>query len=146
MSIAIFPTPRQAALDGFPAAHCRVAAAARSGDDAYVLLDTGPDGHPYLYGVCVSREDGGWTAGTSGNGPGWTLTDAARGLGTATAWGEAPEGADRVRAAFRGDVREGPVESGAYLLAWWRAPGDGDLPRATHFRVGGAWVPAPDGV
>lgn len=55
-----FATPQAAALDGFPAAHRRVAACAVDGDHAYVLLDTGPAGCPYLYGASVTREEGGW--------------------------------------------------------------------------------------
>jgi hypothetical protein len=135
-----FPTPQAAALDGFPAAH--VITYAQEGDDAYVLLDTGPAGEPYLYGVCVTRADGGWTERTTGNGPGWTRTDAEHDLGTATAWGIAPAGADRVRAIHAGDVREAPVEHGIYLVAWWRVPLANDPPRAAEFRIGGLWTPA----
>jgi hypothetical protein len=139
-----FDSPEAAAMDGFPSAHCRVAAVARGGDDAYVVLDTGPAGHPYLYGVCVARRDGGWVAESSGNGDGWTLTDGERGVGTATAWGEAPDGADRARVAFDGDVREAPVTHGVYLAAWWRVPAPtDDMPRVEEFRIGGRWVPEP---
>lgn len=144
MRSGIFPTPEGAALDGFPDAHCRVVASATGGDDAYVVLDTGPAGHPYLYGVCVERQGGGWMGAGSGNGDGWTLTDTESGLGTATAWGEAPDGADRVRVSFRGEVREAPVEDGVYLAAWWRVRPDDDLPRVDAFRVGGRWVPEPE--
>jgi hypothetical protein len=77
----------------------------------------------------------------SGNGPGWTLTDPERELGTATVWGEAPEGTTRVRASFQGDVREAPVSRGVYLVAWWRVP-DG-YPRVEAFQIGGRWVPQP---
>ena len=31
--------------------HCRIVATRVDGDQAYVLLDTGTDTHPYLYGV-----------------------------------------------------------------------------------------------
>lgn len=133
-------------MDGFPAQACRVAASQADGDDAYVLVDTGSPGHPQLYGVCVVREEGGWVAASSGNGGGWTRTDAARQLGTATAWGPAPRGTDRVRAAFDGGTREGPVAGGVYLVAWWRVPSPaGALPRAEAFRIHGKWVPAPTG-
>lgn len=146
MSSTVFDTPEAAALDGFPAAHCRVVAALSAGDDAYVLLDTGPAGHPYLYGGCVHRRGGGWVDGTSGNGPGWTLTDAEGELGTLAGWGEAPEGADRVRASFGGETREEPVSDGFYLVAWWRVPcPDYAAPRVEAFRIGGRWVPAPRG-
>lgn len=142
MRYATFPTPEEAAMDGFPGTACRVVASAREGDDAYVLLDTGPEGHPYLYGGCVTREDGGWAEGTSGNGPGWSLTDAEHDLGTLTVWGEAPEGAVRVRVGFRGEAREAPVANGVYLVAWWRVPYPDEFPRVEAFRVDGRWVPA----
>jgi hypothetical protein len=137
-----FPTPEEAAMDGFPATACRVAAVARGGDDAYVVVDVGPLGHRYLYGVSVTREEGGWVEGSSGNGPGWTLTDPERDLGTATVWGEAPEGTTRVRASYDGDVREAPVSRGVYLVAWWRvpSPSDTDYPRVEAFQIGGRWV------
>jgi hypothetical protein len=136
-----FPTPEEAAMDGFPATACRVAAVASEGDDAYVVVDTGPPGHPYLCGVSARRENGGWVEGTSGSGPGWTLTDGEHELGTATVWGEAPAGAVRVRAAYLGDVRERPVAGGVYLVAWWRVPSPTDAhPRVEAFRIGGKWV------
>jgi hypothetical protein len=139
-----FETPEAAALDGFPAAHCRVVAALADGDDAYVVLDAGPAGRPYPYGVSASRRAGGWLPGASGNGPGWTLTDRERELGTATVWGEAPDGADRVRAALDDDLREAPVAGGVYLVAWWRVPGPaGTGPRVEAFRIRGRWVPEP---
>jgi len=136
-----FETPEAAALEGFPSTHCHVVASLESGDDAYVLLDTGSDGHPYLYGGCVARRDGGWVGGTDGNGPGWSLTDPERELGTATAWGEAPAGADRVRVTCGGTAWEAAIENGVYLLAWWRVPATAD-PRVEAFRIGGEWVPA----
>ena len=143
MRLPTFPTPEEAALAGFPGIPCRVAALAREGDDAYVVMDVGPLGHPHLDGMCVARRDGGWEEGTGGNAPGWTLTDPERELGTATTWGQAPEGAVRVRAAFNGEVREAPVSRGVYLVAWWRVPfPEHGAPRAEAFRVGGEWVPA----
>ena len=140
-----YRTPEEAVLDEFPGTPCRVAASATGSDDAYMVVDVGSPGQPYLYGVSVTRETGGWVAGTSGNGPGWTLTDLEGGLGTATAWGEAPEGTTRVRASCQGDVREAPVSRGVYLVAWWRVPdppGDG-YPRVEAFQIGGRWVPRP---
>ncbi len=143
MRLPTFPAPELAVLDGFPGIPCRVLASVREGDDAYVLLDTTPDGKPSLHGASAAREPGGWTGGTGSGGPGWTLTDAEQGLGTAVAWGRAPEGAVRVRASFGGDVREAPVGNGVYLVAWWRVPRPtGDPPRAEAFQVGGRWVPA----
>lgn len=145
MEATVHPTPEAAALSSFPAAHCRVAASLAEGDDAYVLLDTGPAGAPYLYGGTAIRQEGGWVEGTDGNGPGWTLADPDRGLGTASAWGQAPEGANRVRIAFGGELREVAVAGGVYLAAWWRVPFPERLPRAEGFRIGGRWVPAPTG-
>ncbi len=131
-------------MDGFPGIPCRVVASAREGDDAYVVMDTRPDGQPYLYGACAARRDGGWVEGGGGNGPGWTLTHAEHGLGTATVWGEAPAGAVRVRATFGGDVREAPVANGVYLVAWWRVPAPvAGAPRVEAFRIHERWVPAP---
>lgn len=141
MRLPTFPTPEEAVLDGFPGIPCRVVAAAREGDDAYVVMDTQPDGQPYLYGACAARQDGGWVEGTSGNGPGWTLTDPERDLGTATVWGEAPKGAVRVRASLDDDVREVPVANGVYLVAWWRVPAAART-RVHAFRIDGRWVPA----
>lgn len=142
MHTSRFATPEAAALSGFPP-QCRVVASLAGGDDAYVLLDTGQPGAPYLYGACVSRDDDGWQEGTSGNGSGWTLTDSERDLGTATVWDAAPEGADRVRASLDGEVREADVVEGMYLVAWWRVPAAAlDRLRVEAFRIGGAWVPA----
>lgn len=128
-------------MDGFPGTPCRVAASARMGDDAYAVLDTGTPGAPYLYGVCLARRDGGWLEVATGNGPGWTLVDAEGGLGTATAWGQAPEGAVRVRAALGGDVREVPVAGGVYLVAWWRVTCPAAAPRIEAFHIRDRWIP-----
>lgn len=138
-----FDTPEEAVLDAFPATPCRVAAIAREGDDAYVVLDTGLLGQPYLNGICVERRGGGWVVGSSGNGGGWTLTDSERELGTATAWGEAPEGTERVRVVFGGEAKEAPVAGGVYLVAWWRVPYRDELPRVDAFKIHGRWVPGP---
>lgn len=140
MPSSTFSTPEAAALDGFPAAHARVVACATAGDDAYVLLDTGPAEQPYLYGSCLTRDDDGWREVASGNGPGWTLTDPERELGTAVVWDEAPEGADRVRAVLHGQVWEAGVSNGVYLVAWWRVPAD-HHPQIEAFRIHGRWIP-----
>jgi hypothetical protein len=142
MRYASFPTPEEAFMDGFPGTVCRVVASAKEGDDAYVVLDTGPDGHPYLYAGCVHRQEGGWAEGTSGNGDGWTLTDPEHNLGTLTVWGEIPKGATRVRVSFHSETREAPVANGVYLVAWWRVPCPDDHPRVDAFLVDGRWVPA----
>lgn len=139
-----FATPEAAAMDGFPPAHCRVVASATQGDDGIVVLDTGAPGRPYLYAVAVWREAGRWSEGSSSNGLGWTLTDPDNDLGTLAAWDYAPAGADRVRVAFRDEVRELPVADGTYLTAWWRvACPEDDWPRAVEFRVAGVWIPQP---
>lgn len=128
---------------GFPPQHCRVVASATEGDDGVVVLDTGAPGQPYLYAVAVWRRDGRWYEGSSGNALGWTLTDEVRELGTLAAWDYAPAGADRVRIAFRQEVREVPVAHGAYLTAWWRLPcPEDDWPAAIAFRIAGEWKPA----
>ena len=137
-----FESPEAAIfLDAFPGIPCRVAALATEGGDAYAVVDTGMEGQPRLHGIGVNRRDGGWEAGTAGDAPGWTLTDPAHGLGTAAAWGTAPEGTVRVRATFAGETREVPVADGVYLIAWWRVPADG-LPRIEAFRIGERWVAA----
>lgn len=141
MDLPTFPTPEEAAMDGFPGQAVRVLATAREGGDAYVLIDTGPEGHPYLYGVCANRERGGWVEGSSGNGSGWTITDSEAEAGTLTEWGEAPEGTTRVRVSFNGEVREAPVANGVYLVAWWRVPcPTEDFPRVDAFLIDGRWV------
>jgi len=142
-----YPTPEAAAMQGFPAAHCRVLAVAVDGDDAFVVLDTGPAQYRYLYGGTVKRIGGGWHPGIDGNGGavGWTLTDDARELGVVAFWDEAPPGADAVRVAWGSEEREAPVRSGVYLVTWWRAPNPaGPWPRVAAFRIGGRWVAAPD--
>lgn len=137
-----FESPEAAILlDAFPGMPCRVAALAREGDDAYAVVDTGAEGRPRLHGISVTRDKGGWEAGTIGDRPGWTRTDPGRELGTAAAWGLAPEGAIRIRATLGGATREVPVAGGVYLVAWWRVP-MGGFPRAEAFRIGERWVPA----
>jgi hypothetical protein len=145
MQLPTFDSPESAALDDFPAAHCRVVASAVEGDDGYVLLDTNPGGGGYLYGVNVHRTDGRWWHGSDGNGPGWTLTDDERDAGTLAAWGEAPRDAERVRVEWDGHVREASVLDGVYLVTWWRVPCPNLFPRVAGFRVHGEWVPNPPG-
>ena len=109
-------------MSGFPPVHCRVVASVMHEGDAYVLLDCGSPGQPYLYGVNCVRREGGWSEMSSGNGPGWSLTVPDRGLGTPTLWGDAPADADLVRVNFNGLTSEVPVRNGAYLAVWWRVP------------------------
>lgn len=138
-----FDSPEDAAMYGFPARYCRVVASRTHGDDAYVLLDTGPSGHPYLYGVFCSGHEGRWRGAGSGNGPAWETTDLDRQLGTPVVWGElpVPAGADRVRLEFQGDVVEEPVIEGMYLAAWWRVPcPEFDWPDVVGLRIDGGWT------
>jgi hypothetical protein len=145
VSVPDFDSPEAAALGGcFPARDCRVVAMRIDGDDAYVLLDTGSSGQPYLYGVNCNRRGGRWFEGTSGNGPGWAQSDGEQRLGTWSLWGEAPTGADMVRAELNGEVVEERVVDSFYLLAWWRQPEpDGIGPRVIAFGANGTWVAAP---
>ena len=137
-------SPEAAAMASFPAAHCRVVASAADGDDAYVVLDTGPTAYRYLYGLSAAREADGWRDGTGGNGPaaGWVLADEAGERGTAYIYGEAPDGATRARATLGADVREAAVAGGVYLVVWFRAPADVPTPTLVAFEVGGRWTPA----
>ena len=127
-------------MSGFPAGHCRVVACEVDGDDAYVLLNTGSAEHPYLYGGTARREGGGWRDGTSGNGGGWTRTDADDEVGVLSLWDIAPAGADAARVRWGDDVREVRVRDGAFLATWWRVPFPVDSwPEVVAFRIGGEW-------
>jgi hypothetical protein len=140
-----FETPEAAALDGFPDAHCRAVATRVSGDDAYVLLDTGEPGYPYLYGAVLVRENGAWREVASSNGPGWTSTCEDDELGTRVDWDVAPEGVDQVLVSFRGETRVEPVTNGVYIATWWRVPSTLAAPRVEAFRIQGRWVPTGNG-
>jgi hypothetical protein len=132
-------------MSGFPAEHCRVLASVTAGDAAFVVLDTGPANHPYLYAGTAERVEGGWTDGTSSNGPsaGWTLTDSEANQGVAYIYDEAPAGADRARATLGGDAREVVVENGIFLVTWWGVPASEErTPVPIAFRVAGEWVGA----
>lgn len=93
-------SPERAAMTGFPEAHCRVIASRNLADDAYVLLDTGSPGQPYLYGVNCHRREGQWFESGSGNGPGWEQTGHDPDVGTLSLWGDVAEGVDFVRVVF----------------------------------------------
>jgi hypothetical protein len=141
--LELFPTPEEAAMQGFPPAHCRVLAVEVNGKDGFVLLDTGPAEYRYLYGGTVEQLPGGWCGGTdsNGGGVGWTLTDDAREVGVVAVCGESPHGADAVRVEWRGERREPLVRDGVYFVTWWREPSpEGDWPQVTAFRIGGDWV------
>jgi hypothetical protein len=140
-----FDSPEHAAMDGFPTECCRVVASRVDGDNAYVLLDTGSPGQPYLYGVNCKRSNGQWFEGASGNGGGWSLTDVTARVGTWSLWGDAPADVDRVRASFNGELFEEPVLQGAYLFVWWRQPESlGEAPAVTEVRISGKWIERPD--
>ena len=141
MSPDRFDSPEDAARYGFPA-ECRIVATRMRGEAAYVLLDTGSAGQPYLYGVTCERREGRWSPGSSGNGPGWSQVGADKELGTLTMWGEAPVGADRIRVEFEGDVHEETVSGGVYLAAWWNVPSRKESSaRVSAFRIDGKWIP-----
>jgi hypothetical protein len=153
--MASYATPVDAVLAGFPPGAVRVVAWAAQDIDAYVLLDTGSRGQPYLYGVNCHRGEDAWEEGGSGNGPGWTAVPGDDLVGTLVLWDDAPAGADRARVAFGGSELEVAASDGVYLAAWWRVPEAelprvGDLPgaeslsspRAVEYRINGKWVPA----
>ena len=77
-----FDSPAATSTAGFPPQYCRVVTSRAHGDDAYVLLDTGPPERAYLYGVQCRREHGKWVEQASGNGSGWTRTDSDPDVGT----------------------------------------------------------------
>ena len=141
MTHPLFDSPEDAATQGLPAQHGRVVAWRAQGDDAYVLLDSGPQGQPYLYGVCCSRHGGRWRRDSSGDGPGWTQAGPDPLLGTLVAWDLAPKGADRVRVQCAGQMLEEAVTGPAYLVVWWRVP-DLGFASPTAFRIGGEWIGA----
>ena len=134
-----FDTPEAAAMSTFPAESCSVVAARTEGDDAYVLLDTGPPERPYLYGVNCHRTDGRWFEGASSNGPGWGQTDDGTDVGTLSLWNDVPMGVDSVRVAFGGAVIDEPVQNGAYLLVWFRVQLPSEWPRVVAVRRSGNW-------
>jgi hypothetical protein len=132
-----FESPEDAAMVGFPAKYCRVVATRTEGDCAYVLIDTGSQEQPYLYGVNCARLGGRWFEGSSGNGWGWSLVEGGSGLGTISFWTDAPAGADIVRIEFDGQVFEELVVNGAFLFARFRQPSTVPFPYAIAFRVDG---------
>jgi len=141
MTHPLFDSPEDAAMLGFPAEHGRVLASCVEGEDASVLLDTGPRGEPYLYGVYCSRHEGRWRGESTANGPGWAQAGPDPLLGTLVAWGVGPEGADRVRVELAGRLIEEPVTDNAYLAAWWRVPDpQHDWPTVSAFRIHGQWT------
>ncbi len=141
MSETGFDTPEDVALHGFPSHLCRVVGARVNGDHAYVLLDTGSPGQPYLYGQHCRRRNGRWEDSGSGNAPDWQRTDEENALGVVTFWGDAPPGADAVRVAFGQLSVEEPVVHGAWLAVWWsQPPPDTGWPSVEAYRIGGHWT------
>ena len=128
-------------MSTFPAEYCAVVTARSHGDDAYVLLDTGPAGRPYLYGVHCHRDDGRWYEGSSSNGPGWAQTDHDPDVGTLSCWSDVPVGVEFVRVAFAGTVIVEPVRSGAYLAVWFRVPCPSNWPSVIEVCSSGRWQP-----
>lgn len=126
-------------MEGFPPAHCRVIASQSSGDHAYVLMDTGSPGRPYLYAANCYRKDGRWFESGSSNGPGWQLMDDDDEVGTLTCWGDLAPGVDAVRIEFAGTVFETPAKNGAFLITWWRVPCPDAYPRVVALWRHGGW-------
>jgi hypothetical protein len=132
-----YDTPEEAMMVGFPPRYCRVVASAINGDLAYVLLDTGSDGNPYLYGGWCHRIDGRWLEGSSSNmGGGWEGEEDRN--GNQADWGEAPTGAEALRFDLNGVHLEVPVQHGAYLAVFWDVP-CGDVPRMVAVKINGEW-------
>jgi hypothetical protein len=144
MSASGYDTPEEAAMFGFPRAHVRVVALVQDSDHAFVVLDTGSPGAPYLYGGTVHRIAGRWQGGSdhNGGGVGWTVTESGQELGVVTIWDEAPAGAEAARVRWRSVERDVPVNAGGFLAAWWREPypDDDEWPTLVAFRVSGQWT------
>ena len=138
--ISEFDTLDAAVRASFPIDSTRIVALREQGDAAVALFDTRPRAEPYLYEVHYQRENSRWSEGSSSNGSGWHLLDPDSELGVVTAWGQAPAGADRVRAELEGRVVEEAVVTGIYLLVWWDVPCS--AARVTAFHVKGEWVGA----
>jgi hypothetical protein len=128
-------------MQSVPGAHCRVVASQAFDDDAYVLLDTGSPGRPYLYGSTCYRRGGRWFEAGSSNVPGWEQTSHDPDLGTLSFWGNVRAGVDTVRVEFDGAMREEPVRYGTDFLIWWRAPAPAEWPRIVAVCEDGAWTP-----
>ncbi len=136
-----FATLDEVVRASFPLDSCRIVAVHEHGDAAVALFDTRPSTEPYLYEVHYQRDNGRWSEGSSSNGAGWQRLKSDSGLGVVTAWGEAPAGADQVRAELGGHVVEEVVASGVYFVVWWDVPAS--EPQVSAFRVNGEWVRAP---
>jgi len=140
--MAGYQTPEAAAMAGLPPEYCRVVASEANGDCAYVLLDTGSPGQPYLYGVNCVRVGAEWQESSSGNGGGWSLTDERTELGVWCVWDDVEPEADLVRVEFDGRVSEHPVRNGIYFVVWWNQPVSIE-PTVMAIRVHGKWIEHP---
>jgi hypothetical protein len=136
-----FHSPEDAAMNGFPPGYRRVVASRVDGDDAYVLLNTGSDAQPYLYGANCHRRDGVWFESGSSNGPGWAQVYQAPDIGTLSFWDDAPAGVSRVRVKFDGALVEEVVRDRAFLVVWWRRPPPTIWPQVIEVEMGGRWAP-----
>jgi len=140
MAPTYFASPEVAALSDFPAGAVYVVASRANADNAYVLLDTRPNGPAYPYGIAFKREAGEWIEGASNNAGGW-FADGDLGLGMLAFWDEdAPAGADLVRIDFGSDIHEEPVTEGVFLSVWWRVPSPERISRVSspsEWRVAG---------
>ena len=139
-----YETAELAAIGDIPARYCSVIASEASGDDAYVLLNTGSTESPYPYGVHCVRENGLWYEADGSNGSSWALTDEESDRGILAYWDEAPAGADAASVRFDGKDYEVPVTQGHFLLVLWDTPG-GTWPQLRGFRVDGKWDTRSDG-
>ena len=136
-----FATLDEAVRASFPRDSRRIVAVHEHEDAAVALFDTRPSAQPYLYEVHYQRQNGRWSEGGSSNGAGWHRLQPDSDLGVATAWGEAPAGADQVRAELEAHVLEGAVVSGVYFVVWWDVAASD--PQVSAFRVNGEWVRSP---
>ena len=127
----------------FPVEHCRVVASGASGDDAYVLLNTGSVARPYLYGVTCIRTDGLWFENSSANSGGWSQMGPDPELGTIALWEMALHQAVAVRIVYGdgdADQVEVPVIHGVYLFLRWRVECDQLWHRVAAVKRGGTWI------
>jgi hypothetical protein len=137
-----YDSPESAATGGFPEAHCRAVAAQVYEDDAYVLLDAGSPGEPYLYGADCCRINGRWFELGSSNSSGWHQTADDSDVGTLSLWDEVPEDVEAVRVIFNGSTSEHSASQRAYLAVWWRVPLPVEWPYVAAMKIAGAWQPS----
>ena len=145
MSEKGYDSPDRAATAGFVQADCRVVASDVYEDTAYVLLDTGSAGEPYLYGADCCRINGRWFELGSCNGSGWHQTGDDPALGTLSLWDEVPEDVEAVRVMFNGSTSEHPARQRAYLAVWWRVPLPVEWPTVVGMKIRGVWQDASTG-